>query len=336
MTRSLSLTIIVLVITFVSFAQTAESFDLATFRSPAGWAKRATEASFQLSTEDKAKGTYCLINLLKAVPGLGNSRENFDAAWQTVVKTVVDPTAAPQMFPSDNKEDWKVEGGFAPFEKDGEKGVAVLFTLSGYGKMVNVLVITNTMDYEPTINAFLESVSLRKPPVENRPQTPVNQNGSQVTLAGNFWKQGGVRQGMLGHSGLSTGSFSKTYHFFSNGTYKFWREDMQLAAPKYYLESEEGTYTVSGNTITITARKSSFSQHRLTKEEPPIKSGNLALTNAQYRFEFWKNDGNWAVLLSPIDGNETKRDGTFSFWRNGEAQRTYQYVLVDANGRLIR
>jgi hypothetical protein len=141
---------------------------------------------------------------------------------------------------------------------------------------------------------------------------------------------------MLGHAGLSTATFSKTYQFFSNGTYKFSREDMQLAAPKYYLEHEEGTYAVSGNTITITPRKSGFSQHRLRKEDPPTKSGNLPLSPAQYRFEFWLHDGNWALLLSPLDGNETKRDGTFSFWRNGEAQRTYQYVLVDAAGRLIR
>jgi hypothetical protein len=111
---------------------------------------------------------------------------------------------------------------------------------------------------------------------------------------------------------------------------------MQLAAPKYYLESEEGTYTVSGNTITITPKTSSYSQHRLSKDEPPTKSGKLPLSSAQYRFEFWMHDGNWALLLSPSDGNETKRDGTFSFWRIGEAQRTYQYVLVDAAGRLIR
>lgn len=111
---------------------------------------------------------------------------------------------------------------------------------------------------------------------------------------------------------------------------------MQLAAPKYYLENEEGTYTVSGNTITITSKKAVFSQHRLNKEDPPLKSGNLGLSTAQYRFEFWKYDDNWRLLLSPIDGNETKRDGTFSFYRNGEAQRTYQYHLVDATGKLIQ
>jgi hypothetical protein len=316
------------------FAQTTETFDISTFQSPKGWTKQVGQDAVQFSVADN--DSYCLIMLYRSIPGLGSPKENFDAAWSTIVKEAVAVSAAPQMLPADGKGEWLIAGGFAPFEKDGSKGVAMLITATGYGRMVNALVLTNTQAYEAAVTAFLESISFKKPAVQTPPQTPANTNGSQPALAGNFWKQGGVRQGMLGHAGLSTGSFSKTYQFFSNGTYKFSREDMQLAAPKYYLESEEGTYKVTGNTITITPNKASFSQHRLNKQDPPTASGKLPLSTAQYRFEFWLHDDNWALLLSPVDGNETKRDGTFSFWRNGEAQRTYQYVLVDANGRLIR
>jgi len=143
-------------------AQNNETFDIATFRSPPNWKKQASQTTLQISTEDKSKNTYCLITLFKSIPGLGDPKENFDAAWQTIVKEAVTVSNSPQMFPSDNKEDWKVEGGYGPFEKSGEKGVVVLFTLSGYGKMVNILVLTNTMDYEPTITAFLESFSFKK------------------------------------------------------------------------------------------------------------------------------------------------------------------------------
>ncbi|HKP69254.1 MAG TPA: hypothetical protein VJV05_08220 [Pyrinomonadaceae bacterium] len=316
-----------------AFAQ--EAFDIATFQAPKGWAKQAAADAVQMSTEDKATGAFCLISVFKSVPGLATSKDNFDAAWQTIVKDALSPSSPPEMQPSVSKDGWEVLSGFAQFEKDGAKGAAVLVTASGHGRMVNILVITNSGTFEKTIATFLESVSLKKPAEEIRPQAPVTQNGSPP-LAGNYWKQGGIRGGMLGHSGLATATFSKTYHFLPDGTYIFFVENMQLAAPKYYLEKEEGTYKVTGNTITITARKASFSQHRLTKEEPPIKSGNLPLVTAQSRLEFWNNDGNWALLLSPVDGTENKRDGTFSFWRNGEAQRTYQYVLVDANGRLIR
>lgn len=317
-----------------TYAQSTDTFDIATFQPPKGWQKQVGSDAVQFSIEDKSAGTFCLISLFRSVPGVGSPKENFDAAWATIAKEAVPVSTAPEMMPADSKGEWLLAGGFAPFEKDGVKAGVVLYTASGYGKMVNALIITNSQAFEPELRAFLESITFKKPAEETRPQTPAS-NG-QPSLAGNFWKQGGLRQGMLGHSGLSTATFSKTYQFLSNGTYKFYREDMQLAAPKYYLEHEEGTYTVSGNTITITSKKSAFSQHRLSKADPPTKSGNLGLSTQQYRFEFWNYDGNWRLLLSPVDGTETKRDGTFSFYRNGEAQRTYQYHLVDSSGKLIQ
>ena len=68
------------------------------------------------------------------------------------------------MFPSNNQEDWALEGGFAPFEMSGQKAVALLYTISGYGKMVNVMILTNSQAYEASITAFVESISLKSLP----------------------------------------------------------------------------------------------------------------------------------------------------------------------------
>jgi hypothetical protein len=318
-----------------SFGQTLESFDIATFRTPAGWNKQAEPYAVKISTS--AGDDFCLITLFKSLTSLGTSNQDFKGAWETIVKDSVTPSSAPQMAPVENKDGWAILSGFAPFEKDGSKGIAVLVTATGFGQMVNVMVLTNTQAYQADIAGFLDSITLKKPAVVQPPQqTAPATNGSQPSLTGNFWKMGATRQGMLGQSGLSVGTFAKVYQFFPNGTYKFSREDMQLAAHKYYLESEEGSYTVNGNTITITSKRSSYSQHRLTKEERPIQSGNLPLSTVQYRYEFWLYDGNWRLLLSPMDGKETKRDGTFSFYRNGEPQRTNQFQMVDSTGRLIQ
>ncbi|CAN5456163.1 hypothetical protein BH10ACI3_BH10ACI3_21850 [soil metagenome] len=146
-----------------SLAQSSETFDIATFRSPKGWQKQASQNSLQLSTEDKATGSYCLINLYKSIPGLDSSKENFDVAWQTIVKEAINVSAAPQMASPADEDGWEAVSGFAPFENDGTKGIAMLVTISGFGKMVNVLVLTNTQTYEPTISALLESISLKKP-----------------------------------------------------------------------------------------------------------------------------------------------------------------------------
>jgi hypothetical protein len=95
-------------------------------------------------SRSRDKGSYCLIMLFKSIPGLASPKENFDAAWSTIVKEAVTVSSAPQMFPADKRGEWLLAGGFAPFEKNGEKGVAVLYTATGFGKMVNALVLTNT------------------------------------------------------------------------------------------------------------------------------------------------------------------------------------------------
>lgn len=320
-----------------SLAQVSETFDIATFQPPKGWGRKAGPDGVQFSTENKSSGAFCLITLFKSVPSLGNSKENFDAAWQTIVKEAVTVSAPPQMFPSNNPEDWALEGGFAPFEKGGEKGAALLYTISGYGKMINVLVLTNTQTYEASITAFMESIIPKKPEagkqVNADTEKPHQQNGSQPALTQNFWKQTQNRKDVGGYAGYS----SNTYQFNANGTYVFSRVDFQNYSPKYYLENEDGTYKINGYTITITPKKARFSSHKINKEDAPVRSGNLGLTAMQYSFELidLHNNGRLSLLLSPIDGNETKRDGGFSFWMNGEKRKTYSYNAVNANSELV-
>ena len=137
-------------------------FDITTYTAPKGWKKQTTESAAQFSKEDAAKGTYCMITLMKSIPGTSNSKENFDAAWETVVKEMVTVSAAPEMQPSTKEEEWEVQSGYAPFESDGNKGIALLVTTSGYQKMVNILILTNTDVYEKEVTAFLESISFKK------------------------------------------------------------------------------------------------------------------------------------------------------------------------------
>lgn len=155
-----------------SLAQTPETFDIATYQLPKSWHRQASQNAIQFSTEDEARGTYCQITLFKSLPGTSNSKENFDAAWQTVVKGMVNVSTAPQMASPGNENGWEIQSGVSPFEKGGEKGIAMLVTASGFGKMVNVLILTNTQAYEQDITAFLESVSLKKPAGETASAAP--------------------------------------------------------------------------------------------------------------------------------------------------------------------
>jgi hypothetical protein len=240
------------------------------------------------------------------------------------------------MMPAESKDGWQLVGGTAPFKKDELEGAAVLLTFTGGGKMVNVLVLTNSGAYEPAISAFLASIKLKKPEISTAPaaqdpaQPPANSGGLSVTS--HYWKQTQNRNDMGGYAGYS----SNTYRFLPNNTYKFTQVTFQNYAPKYYVEDEEGTYKVSGNTITLVPKKAGYRTHRSTREDPVLKSGNLPLTTLEYSFEFMDLNNNWALLLSPLNGMETKRDGHFTFWLEGQKQKTYTYSAVNAAGEIVR
>ena len=268
------------------------------------------------STEDKAAGTYCLVTVYKSIPGLGDPKENFNAAWQTIVSEAVTVSNAPQMFPSDNKEDWKVEGGYGPFEKDGEKGVVVLYTASGYGKMVNFLVLTNSMSYEPILTAFLETVSFKKPEGANAAPAPANASNA-TTIVGTWGQNLGahmtygdpVAAGMAGYS-------KDQYTFNADGTYKFVSKTFRMSYDKIILVIENGTYQINGGTIAIKPQKSVI--QAWSKLNGGDKWGRLLSTQSRklepvtYKFtkHYFSGIDEWNVILQA--DQPTERDGPFS------------------------
>jgi hypothetical protein len=74
---------------------------------------------------------------------------------------MVTVSTVPEMQPAETEAGWETFSGFAPFENDGNKGIVILVTSSGYGKMVNLVILTNTEVYEKDMTAFLESITLK-------------------------------------------------------------------------------------------------------------------------------------------------------------------------------
>jgi len=159
-------------LTIPTIGQSNESFDILKFSSPKGWQKEAGKDSIQLGIED-ANGNLCLLTIFKSVPATENSKENFLLAWESLVKSLVTVKAAPQMQPPASENGWISESGFAQYESDGKKGVVLLVTASGGGKMINLVGLMNTDAYQQEIATFLDSIVL--PKVEPAKTTPTGQ-----------------------------------------------------------------------------------------------------------------------------------------------------------------
>lgn len=152
---------IFLVLPVYCFTQ-QQTFDITTYSVPKAWKSQSSESTIQFSIEDEAKGSYCLIMLFKSLPGIADSKSNFDAAWETVVKEAVTVSSPPEMQPAAKENGWEAITGYAPFESNGSKGVVMLLTSTGYEKMINILILTNSDIYEKGISDFLGSLSFKQ------------------------------------------------------------------------------------------------------------------------------------------------------------------------------
>lgn len=140
-----------------------ESFDLASFTTPKGWKNDRKEQLIQIVKQDEAKGTYCIITLYKSVEASDDAKANFELSWESLVKETFTVKAAPEMQAPVKEKGWEALAGYAPFENDGHTAVALLVSSSGFKKVMNILVLTNSDSYESEMQQFLASVEFRQP-----------------------------------------------------------------------------------------------------------------------------------------------------------------------------
>jgi len=316
-----------------------ETFDISTFTAPKGWIKKPGEAAVQFTKEDAAKGTYCMITLFKAVPATPNSKENFDLAWESLVKGMVTVASPPEMQDSTTENGWEVQSGYASFESEGNKGVVILVTSSGFGNMVNITIHTNTDVYEKNVTAFLESVSLDKPKT-NSPEPTIN-NADNPSIIGT-WGMGssGTQKydDYKNPTSVNNYGYSKAqYTLNSNGTYIFISKTFRMVFDKILLVKENGTYQINGNNITIQPKKSVI--EAWSKKDGADKWGKLLTTQNRplekvtYQFtkHYFSGIQQWNLVLQAT--KPTQRDGPYS--GNTTFSNAWYYAPISLNNTAI-
>jgi len=319
----------------IAFAQ-KETFDLTTYTAPKGWKKQPAESAVLFSKEDATKGIYCLITLYKAVPGKTDSKENFDLAWETLVKEMVTVSAAPEMQAPVTENNWETQSGFAPFESDGTKGVVMLASSSSGSKMVNMIILTNTNEYEKEMTAFIKSVSLKKPETTiQQIQTPAPDNNNTPVI-GTWGKTDSDNSNYRVMNGVMN-YISRQYTFNANGTYTFVSKAYDPLMTNILLGKENGTYQVRDNTIMVNPQKSVLEawSKNMGRDEwgKKINSQPVPLEKTSYQFtrHYFTGIQVWNLVLQA--GKETKRDGYFS--SNTTFSNAWYYAPLSFNNKAI-
>lgn len=161
-------------------AQPSETFDLVTFTPPSGWKKNDTNKNvISYSITNNATGTYCQVGIYRSTTSKGSLKADFESEWQSIIADFYKPTAKPELVPAASENGWDAQGGVAPFMFNGAQSVAMLITMSGYGRCTSIAILSNTDTYQPQIDQFLESVSLKK--LEAVSNSVVTQSTSTTT-----------------------------------------------------------------------------------------------------------------------------------------------------------
>jgi hypothetical protein len=167
--------IICLVISQPVFAQ-KESLGAVKYTPPGGWTKTEKENVVTFSEINQAASTFCLITLYGATPGAGTPRNVFAREWNNLVVKPWGAAANPETA-TEKADGWTIVGGGTGIDFQGNKAIAFLNVVSGFGKVVSVLTILNTDSYLPQMRTFMESIEVDKStarfaPPANEPTPP--------------------------------------------------------------------------------------------------------------------------------------------------------------------
>jgi len=253
MKRSLYLFISLLALTISSFAQTAETFDIATFTAPSGWKKQLKEGAVTFTTFNESKGTFAMLALYRSSASSGSPKRDFEGDWQEFISGQLGITSKPEIDPATKEDGWDITIGGGGFKNEMGTSAVSMKTFSGYGKKLSVAAIFNREDDLPAIEAFVSSIKLAKSVTVARP-APVNDNGGASILG--TWGVSHSDQSAYSVNNAVSGYISREYTFNADGTYRFISKTFEPFSAKLIFGKESGTYRISGDLLTITPKSS--------------------------------------------------------------------------------
>lgn len=292
------------------FAQ-KQTFDVVSYSIPAKWQKVQNEGGVQLSVSDKKTGAYALAIITKATASDAPANENFSTDWSRLVKAAVQVDDGPTMLAPTTENGWDIVSGNANYTDGGKKGKATLLTATGGGKMVSVVLMTNTQNYQDELLAFLNSLELAKIERHEKVNTGQPDKSSVVGLWCDYVLET-TGYSINGMQQYTAGYLRKEYSFYPDGTYLFRNKQWLTKAPDITFIYETGTYSVQHNQIILTPKngKAGFWGKTASSKEwgPPKKTSDYKLEKTTYTFE---------ILIDPTYGNSIVLKPTNPTQRSG-------------------
>jgi len=195
----------------------------------------------------------------------------------------------------------------------------LLTTFTGKGKVVAILSITNSEDFQPDIEKFVDNVKLPPIAVQKAPAaTPVAANsGDTSKLIGRWQRSSSSSPSYADPASWGTSGYTKCrYEFNADGTYLYTERSFRYSYQNIIIVRENGRYTLSGNMLTVTPAKSTISAYKkaggVDALGPVVSTQNRQLETVSYKltFHYFSGIQEWNLVLQA--DAPTQRDGAFS------------------------
>jgi hypothetical protein len=109
---------------------------------------------------DNAKGRLCVLSIYKSTEGSGDAATDFAREWDSKVVKKFGCTSSPQTQNGEAKSGWQCMIGVDTFSQKGRRMMAILTTLTGDGKTICLLALTNDNTYINDLDAFYKSFEI--------------------------------------------------------------------------------------------------------------------------------------------------------------------------------
>ena len=250
-------------------AQT-QTFDIASFTPPSGWATAQGSTEISFTFIDQAAGYYVMLVVYNSTASSGDLEKDFASEWKNVVVRTFSEVSAPPSISNRTKPGLEFREGSANVSKNGKASYVRLMVFPSGTRMFSVMAAASNQraleGKQAVVRSFLDSMKIAaQPSVGGKP--PGAAGGNSTSGTGTIGA-GGAPRSTTGIVGVWMG-FKNTYPsfelrprwyvYFEDGTVF---EDLPFhglagfnrAASK--ADRNEGgswaTYTVSGNSATIT------------------------------------------------------------------------------------
>ncbi len=310
--------ILCLVIPKAIFCQT-EKLDIIEYTPPKGWAKTPKDGLTVYSDSDKKTGAICLLIVYPSTESTGSPQKDFASEW---TEKVVKPFKAEANPKTETQTDdgWTSVSAATKIESDGITSAVMMTVISGYGRTASIIASLTNQQYLPQIEAFIAGIKMDKavaiadakppPTTPASPTTPVANSYSPAALVGKWGN--GIAGNTVSGNYIQYGSVAsqKYYQFNTDGTYSFIYSGYSGLAGRIgtfqITVQETGVYTLNGDSMTITPKKS-----QTKTNSDGLKNNPLETVVYRWTIHYFAGSEEYALILHP--DHQTKRDGGFDY-----------------------